>query len=105
MKTEEGLLAAAGGLVAGSLLGSLVLAPASLRRALYATGDGNKIRRVEGTLKNNDISYNVTGPAIDKKTVTVVDETGKAMATVYVVVVSQTDFEKARSLIGTAIGE
>ena len=105
MKTEEDLLAAGGGLVAGTLLGSLVLAPASLRRALYATGDGTKLRRVEGVLKTNGITYNVTGPTLDKKTVTVIDETGKPSATAYVIVVSQSDFEKAQSLLVSAVGE
>lgn len=95
MKTEEAILPALGGLAAG-VLGTLVLQPASLRRALYATANSDLANGIGKTLDTNGIPNNISAPASDLKTVTL---GGENRTTLYVVVVSDQDFQKASNLI------
>jgi len=94
MGIEKDFLEIGGGLAAGALLGHLAT-PASLRRALYATGNSNSADRVARVLDTERIAHTVTAPTIDLNTVRVIG----AGTTLYVVIVSQGDFEKAQALI------
>lgn len=91
MKTQEALLV--GGLSGGvgAVLGYL-LTPSVAPRALYATGDSVQADRVKRILDTQGISSVITAPSLDPATVRLV---GQNTTTLYVVLVSQSDFEKA----------
>lgn len=95
MKTQEALLAGGVGAGLGALVG-YALTPTSFQRALYATADSAQAGRIAKILETNGISSTTTAPSLDPTTVTLV---GQNKTTLYVILVSQGDFERALEVL------